>query len=111
MQDENNIEVLRLQSPEELGEHRVYEFTQALSLLENSLCAMGISYVDQVPTDPVVPQSEEVNKYQQTQAAAIVAEAEQITKEAVTDRVLNDVLNAYEGVEQNPLFNIGADNA
>lgn len=107
MQDENNIEVLRLQSPEELGQHRVYEFTQALSLLENSLNAMGLSLTEQLPTTPVVPQSSEVNWHQDAQTAAVIAEAEKITNDAVTDRVLNDVFNAYEGVEKNPLFNLG----
>jgi hypothetical protein len=110
MYDDTTAEVLRLQSPEELGQHRVYEFTQALVLLERSLNAMGFSLTDELPTEPVVSQSAEVKRYQEDQAKA-AAEVEKTTKEAVTDRVMNDVYNAYEGAEENPLFNIGNSNA
>jgi hypothetical protein len=83
--DNNSVETLRLQAPEELGRQRVYEFAEALVLLERSLNAMGLSLTDEFPTQQVVPQSKEVAEYQvKHEAPAVVAQTEHVTKETAS---------------------------
>lgn len=75
-----SIETLRLQTPEEVGRQRVYEFGEAIVLLEHSLNAMGLSL-------QTIPPSPEVNSYEQAQNHPVVAEAEQLAKSAVAGEV------------------------
>lgn len=110
--EDNSLEALRLESPEELGRHRVYDIGEALVLLERSLNAIGLSLTDELPARPTVPQSEEVINHQVSQEASyVVAQAEQIAKDAAgltEQRALENALNASHSiVEKNPLLNLG----
>ena len=100
--DNHTIEMLRLSAPGELIHHRETELDEAFTYLTRSLEAAGLN----LNTQPVVPQSPEVNLYAQAQSDKV--EAERLSREsAVNDmtveRLSRSVDAIYEG-QGNPLY-------
>lgn len=100
--NENNIEALRLNSPEIMTEQRKGIISMAVANLRPH------ARIEAQTVEPaVIPQSAEVSSYEQTQADRIAKD----TAELFEDRARHDALNAFTGFEQNPLFGLEDENA
>lgn len=94
----DNIEVLRLQTPEELARHRQGELDEAWLSLCQALEAMGVFTEATTNEQTVVAEAEQV-----IQESSVVFEAEQIAKQAAMSAE-QALQNTYDAFADNPLF-------
>lgn len=94
----DNIEVLRLQTPEELARHRQGELDTAWLSLCQALKAMGVFSEPIINEQAVVAEAEQI-----VQEPSIVFEAEQIAKQAAMSAE-QALRNTYDAFAENPLF-------
>lgn len=94
----DNIEVLRLQTPEALARHRQAELDDAWLTLCQALDAMGVFAEANTNEQAVVAETEQI-----VQESSVIITAEQIAKQAAMSAE-QALQNTYEAFADNPLF-------